>query len=427
MAPIFDRFLTSIVSSSEFRIKFFTRFVFAGLLVAVSYHLLLKAAGFKFPWTSFLFYAGDRFNDWHNSVAAAATFNPYYADTRAISAYFPLAYRFFLIAAGFSRDYSTGIFAFISVALLVLAVFSAYRFVRIGGLETRYQSFATVAVVSMSLLLAYPTLFALDRGNIDIWIGCLCVIFVARLNTDREFLGYLSLCIAIALKGYPLAFLLLALARGKYLGAFLCAMSALLLTVVVLAGMTGGFDYNFKGFLNCIRRYHDTYVIDRHSLFASADPYNGIRSLILIFGSPDAPVAEWSRRVLRTYSFFSAAFALICSIYVLFSRADYPRKVLAVGLLVLVFPNVANDYKLAVLLPAVLLFLFSSYEACVRAAIIFIILCFLMIPKSYLFFNGIGISNVVEPVLILVVFVILVSDSRAWGGIFPRARFRVSE
>ena len=180
--------------------------VIAALVLACGYHATLASLGFKYPWTTFLFIPEDRFNDWHNSVAAAATFNPYYAATKAVSAYFPVAYQVFLVGGDLSPAASTAVYLAISVCLLAASIIVAWRYLQPEAARAVQLRLRDLWLLLLACLLSYPVLFALDRGNIDLWIASLCLIYVATLRTQHEPLGFAALALAISLKAYPLAF-----------------------------------------------------------------------------------------------------------------------------------------------------------------------------------------------------------------------------
>jgi hypothetical protein len=87
---------------------------------------------------------------------------------------------------------------------------------------------------------------------------------------------------------------------------------------------------------------------------------------------------------------------------------------MAVCLLSIIFPNVANDYKLTLLLPGVLALLLDGRDKSRRAVLALSISCLLMVPKSYLFFRGVGFSNLINPLLLLALAAVTIFDRRLW-------------
>lgn len=409
------------------RVYFFSGFVLIGLGAAVLFHATMAALGSAFPWTTFLFRPEDRFNDWHNSVAAAATLDPYYAVTRAVSAYFPFAYDVLRIGVGWTRNVSTSIYLSISLALLSLATWTALYFM--GGAQ-RWQGHRPWKVYLLALagcVGCYPVLFALDRGNLDVWIACLCAIYVASLRANdhrMDAAGAISLALAIALKAYPLAFLGLAVAQRKYRVVAWALLGSVLLSLLGLTALSGGIVHTLHGLQSGLAKYREVYVIGANSLFASSDPYNAIRTVEAFRGASAAVIASKSVGLLKIYQPVAFVFAMLAAVYIVFSEAPYWLRVMATCLVAILFPNVANDYKLSLLLPGLFALLFSrpGVEAGDRLrqkAALFVV-CLLLVPKSYFFINGLGVANIVNATLLSGLTAIVGFDCRRWRILLRR-------
>ena len=406
-------------------VTYFFTVVVACLILACIYHSLLSVAGYGFPWDTFLFMPEDRYNDWHNSVAAAATLDPYFAPRRALSVYFPFAYVVFLAGSGHFWAASAALYLAVSFGLLGGAVGYTWRRGRQAEGGPGEADAKELALLFLAVLLSYPVLFALDRGNLEVWIASMCVFYVAALGTRHEWLGFAALSIAIAVKGYPVAFLVLALARRSYLSTVLCGLAAVALNLFALAMMKGGIVHNVQGWMLNLGAFQQLYVLGPNSLFATSDPYNGIRSLVWIV--PDAwrylvpaggavpSIEAWSAAILRPYTALSFSFAVCGALFALAVPARNWQRVMAICLVVLLFPNVANDYKLCMLLPGVLALVLEE-DRSPRGWIALALACLLMVPKSYYFFAGghIGVTNLINPVLLLVLAVVVIADGEAW-------------
>ncbi|GLU31369.1 glycosyltransferase family 87 protein [Trinickia caryophylli] len=409
------------------RVSFFSRFVLIGLGAAVVFHATMAALGLTFPWTTFLFRPDDRFNDWHNSVAAAATLDPYYAATRAVSAYFPFAYEVLRIGVGWARNVSTSIYLAISLTLLSLASWSAVRFMgHVRGWQ-RHRQWKVFILALAGCVGCYPVLFALDRGNLDVWIACLCVIHAASLRAgDRrtEAAGAVALSLAIALKAYPLAFLALAVAERKYRIVAWALLGGLLLSLIGATALSGGIVHTLHGLQAGLAKYREIYVIGRDSLFASSDPYNAIRTVEVFRGASGAAIASRSAGLLKIYQPIAFAFAMLAAAYIVFSGAPYWLRVMATCLVAILFPNVANDYKLSLLLPGLFALLFSQAEDGagdrLRQKAALFVVCLLLVPKSYFFINGLSVNNLLNATLLSGLIAIVAFDCRRWRTVLRR-------
>jgi hypothetical protein len=411
--------------SASRTIEIFGLVVFGGLAMAGIFQVFTTFLGAEAPWNSFLFLPQERFGDWHKPVAAVA---------KGIPTYFPFSYVVFLLGVKLSWLANTAVYLAISLSLLVASITLAWRFLRPAGEPIGRSERRDLGFLLLSCLFSYPVLFALDRGNLDVWIASLCIIYVATMRTRHEPLGFAALAVAIALKMYPLAFLGLAVAERKYRSAFLCLAAASLMTLVPLAVMWDGFAANLHDLMRSLHLYHEIYVVGPMSMFASSDPYNGIRAgLVLVnapWQGPGGPVLwgpdflRWSSAVLRVYNVLSLGFAMVCAFFVLAVPSPRWRRVMAVCLVAILFPNVANDYKLTLLLPGLLLLLLQP-DFSRRGKTAFVLLCLLMIPKSYWFISDIGLTMVMNPLLLIALAICVMADRRAWRRGLRLLRFRV--
>ena len=85
----------------------------------------------------------------------------------------------------------------------------------------------------------------------------------------------------------------------------------------------------------------------------------------------------------------------------MFFNYELWRKVLIIGLIMILFPNVANDYKMTVLIPGAIALLATAKAGDRNAMTCLFILCLIFVPKSYVFITGVGLSNILHPILLI--------------------------
>jgi hypothetical protein len=405
----------------------------AGFFLACLYHGTLDWMGYSWPWNTFLFNPADRYNDWYNSVAQAASVNPYYSSNHALATYFPIFYVLLKVAVGYGPVTSISIYFLISIILLILAACIARILIWHNG-DSAFQYTKDALLLVLATLISYPVIFALDRGNIDIWIGLLATIFVLTQRTKIWIVGLILLSLAISLKGYPAIFLLLLVSERQYMRAIFCSIFALLISLITLHFLWDGFDLNLTGFLNNLNSYYGMYVLGPHSLFASSDPYNMTRAIFYWlaklwqkFISPNYVVLTmevYSASILKVYSLLSLSFATIAVFFVLAIPEVRWKKVTALCLIALLFPNVSNDYKLCFLFPGLYLFLTDS-ENSESEKVTFALFCLLMVPKSYLFIAGKPISMIINPLLIMALAYKVMEGRQSWKQAIQMVKCRL--
>lgn len=394
-----------------------------GFFLAVGYHATLGSIGMDWPWNTFLFLPGDRFNDWHNSVAQTASGHPYYSSGPALATYFPVTYVLLRVGVGYSAVTSICIYFSISIPLLVLTASLLRTQFREHSFDSVAHYVKDIVLLVAASLISYPVLFALDRGNVDLWIALLSALFVITQRTRFELAGLLCLSLAISLKGYPAVFLLLLVSDLKYKSAMFCLILTLLMSGISLYFMWDGFGRNLNGFLNNLNSYYRVYVIGGGSLFASSDPYNAARLIYFEFvgvwqklvSSNFVPLGleAVSTSILRIYSLLSLSFAILTAFFVLAIPAMRWKKVTALCLVAIIFPNVANDYKLCFLFPGLYLLLMEK-EFSRSERISFVLFCLLMVPKSYFFVHGKPISMFINPLLLVALACQVMGNRQSW-------------
>lgn len=402
------------------KINYLFKFVIFFLLISCAYHLFFNYFNFPNIPQSFLFDSSDRFNDWHNSITSSRASNPYFSDSPALATYFPFSYLLFSIGIPFGRSINTIIYIGITFLLLF---FSIYIFISNKNFVFYKNKYLFSFVIFIIFLLSYPTIFAIDRGNIDIWIASFCIVYVALLDTPYKYVGFISLSVAIMIKGYPLIFLILGLKRKEYRLVALTLSASILLTIVLMNFYWGGFTLTFNGLSKNMSGYYSNYVLGLNSLFGSSDIFSGIKSFLLMykqyFLSHNILVSYYNNIIsgngfiLNIYLACNIFVLCLSCFFILFLPLREWKRFLLVCLVAITFPNIANDYKLCLLYPGVLMLIFSGDSS--RTACIALILCsLLMIPKSFIMISGYSISNLINPILLFSLFIVIFLDFKAW-------------
>lgn len=406
------------------KINIFFCITLIGLLVASIFHIYMYFIGMNYPWITFLFDPNDRFNDWHNAITSSAENNPYYTNSKAVPAYFPVIYKLMYYISGNGRQVLTAIYLAISLILIWISVVVASKYMYEKSNKTKLE-FRHVLFLFLSIVLTYPSLFSLDRGNIDIWIGSLCLIYVALLNTKLYCFGYAALLAAICFKSYPIIFLLMSVLGRDYKKILLMVVLVISLNILAMATMADGFFMSVEGLKRGLSAYYDTYVIGGASLFATSDLYNPIRFVVhelapkISSESSANSITNISVNIINWYGFFSLALLIINISIVLFVPITAWRKVLLLGITALMFPNVANDYKLCILFPGLMAFILNPRPPEKNDFLIGSLLLLLFIPKSYYFIDDTAtgpyaLKNILNPILLIAAEGLLIRDRRAW-------------
>lgn len=351
----------------------------AGWTAALLYHYVMGGIlRLPYPANTFLFDPGDRFADLTNTWGQAKAAQPYQAGGPAASAYFPVVYAGLKLLSRASRPWA--------VAVYLLAAIGATAAMAAAWIRRERPRFAgdprwaiIPALILFVTLANYPFLFAIDRGNVDPIITALLAAAVLTLQAGRPLAGGALLGLSAAAKGFPIVAAALWLRRrGGAAGAAVAV--AVLAALVVLPGLlfAGGIPATLRGLAAGLSRFRALYVFGEWSAHYSADGLNALRIGMEALGfKPDLPVlvASWEAVAL--------VWAALLGLAALLLAGALWRQGLAVALVMLVFPNVTNDYKLVVLVPVVLAWLSSDETSPWRDRTFALCAGLLFVPKHY--------------------------------------------
>lgn len=381
---------------------FFAVYAFGWGLNFIYYFLIATPLGYQLPQSTFLLHSADLYSDLILTWTQAKLPNPYF--TASISTYFPLTYALLSKTAAFSAG---------NLILAYLATsFAAMFSVWVWWLRTQWPRWKgdarwpVIVVLSATLAICnYPLLFALDRGNLDPVAMGLLFVALELLSRNRGTVGGVVLALASGLKGFPLAAILLWIERRRVLGAAVVVTGMVALILVPATTFEGGISVSLRGLLGHLGQFHDVYVVGALSSHYSADWLNAMRVLWRWRGLAfdGASIVPW-------YELSATLWAAALSFLALFVIRSGWRKLLAVVLIMLTFPNVANDYKLVFLLPVILKWLTTTASIDWRSTIFGISMALLMVPKHFYFPRANDVSSiscVISPVLISLASLVL--------------------
>lgn len=376
----------------------------AGWAAALLYHHVAGAIlGLPYPASTFLFDPGDRFNDLVLTWQLALAPDPYSVNATAaggplVAAYFPAVYAALRALRGAERVQVVLLYA--QAALGAMAALGAAWIARERPRWQGDSRFAIAPVLVLFVVLAnYPLLMALDRGSLEPLIVVFLAAALLALDAGRPVAGGVLLGLSAAAKGYPLVAALLWLRRGRPLGAAVAAGTLALLLVLPGLLFAGGVSGTLQGLSSGLVAFRTAYVHGTWSAHYSVDGLNALR-----IGAEALGLTLDPGRLVRAWEAFAAGWAaLLCLDVLLVARGSW-RQALAVTLIMLVFPNVANDYKVMVLIPVVLTWLSSDDAYGWRDRLFGACAALLFVPKHYgpaLAWRDATISCLVSPVLVL--------------------------
>ncbi|MCL2143085.1 MAG: DUF2029 domain-containing protein [Methanomassiliicoccaceae archaeon] len=350
--PVFTLFLTILIA-------FFIVFVIAAVVTGGdSIHMV------------FLADKRDTFMDHFNSIKYSSD-HPY---TRFHVIYPPLVTSFYTVLGYLTipfvdvasieelapalRSSQMGIMSFLIITLVTF-----YALYLIFSRIVREEGIRKELMFLFAVLLAYPFVYALERGNSIIMALVFCLLFILGHKSENKYVryaSYIALGCAAGIKLYPAILWLLILKDRNYREAGICAAIVAVLVFVPFV-FTDGSPLIF---------------FDKVFSYASANPgFTNLNQIITgIFGEwlglSEGGVSVISYAVIGT-------FTLLSFIVILFDKEMKFWKVLAlIGCNLVLGLGIGAQYQIIYMTPAILYFLAS--EKNMTRENLFYVVCFAM-------------------------------------------------
>jgi hypothetical protein len=393
------------VESMWRRLADFATIYAVGWIFALAYNnIIAPTLGYQWPRGSFLFRPDIRYSDLTISWTQGNAPNPYIANgTNFAATYFPFAYLAFGALGKLTPTHVVLVYHGLTFTAL-LGVWTWWLRKQRGLWRGDSRWSIVILLTAFVVVCNYPLLFAVDRGNIDPITMCLMYAAVMLTERSKGVVGGLLLVLASASKAFPFAAVLYWIRRRRIF-AVLVAVAGIVAAVIVPAmTLSGDVLTTLRAFAANTTVFRDGYVLGPFSSHYSTDWLNAIR-ILARWSSVPLDMTKFVPWYERTVVAGSGILALLA----LFVVRDVWRELLAIVLIMLFFPNVANDYKLIFLLPPILEWLASSARGW-RSITFCITSALLMIPKHYYFpVEGdiASVSCVISPILLLVMSTVL--------------------
>ena len=380
--------------------------------------------GKGYPESYVLGLPSGRFDDFTN-LALVSTFPNPYVEPAAI---YP-APAFVLFRLLSPNDTVSLVFMFfISIFALALLLVRVLALLSPGAWARASMAFGF-------MVLCYPLLFCIDRGNLDIVLFPLIAWAIYFYVRRRDLAGTACLLPAICLKIYPAIFLVLLLRRRKAGLAILGGIIAAAITLTCFCFFQESAAVLWNAYLQDLDYHYDWFILGNNSIGASPSPWNAYKIVLLELQKFNliAPVifrfdGTFIAASFRIYSVVFALFALLWTGYAVLYERRMMRGILMLLLLISIAEPSGGDYRQTYASMALILLVLLPDRRRGDYTVL-VLLALAAIPKREILLTATGypdlpIQALLNPVLILVAMGILLYQSRhAWD--WHRARQRL--
>jgi hypothetical protein len=391
------------------RLQLLVTVVLVGTVASVIFHYVQGYyLGHGYPRSTFLDLPSVHFSDWDNTYRYAQHFLHRQPGGRFV--YFPFA--FLLACLSTLLPLRLGFVVLVGSFLVVLAWLCDRLALRAAGGKLQRLQWGFVLIV-----LSYPVLFVIDRGNYEMLVFIFIAAFVVLFERGRTGWAAAFLALAIAMKLYPATLLIVLLARRRYRACAGAALGALLLTgagIVLLAAWSG---YSLTQVVHiCLSEkslYQSQMVTQLGGLGYGHSLWGAARLSMILSG---IATAAWHSRL---YDVVAALIFVAVSLQVLFREKVLWRQVLLLTIPGILLPFVSADYTLIQLYVPLLLFL-AAPGAGRRGLVVAGLFGLLLVPADYYYFALIDLqvstSVFVYPLALLgMLYVVLRSEPQLFG------------
>jgi hypothetical protein len=395
------------------------------ILITVSVHGLFNSLatgfGLTFPYTTFLSNPSDLFADIVKIAASLPGSLPddlslrprwelnyfndkSYGGVEALkvgnNSHFhppPLAMLVYLVSRAYLANFSGASLVLITVLLWLLPLLIAPWFLT--------NDKKKAALVSLSILVAYPVLFAISRGNIIAGFTGVAIVYAILLANEKKHILIFVFLLGIAFNLRPNAviFILIPFIYFPFKSALKIASGACLAaTALFFLGLEISRalypDYNIRSWLRGVEIYHSLYVIGDAGLAFGSSGFGAVKFVLTVLG--------FSKLNLKLINYVIAGVALITllsSIY-LFSnkKIDKISMVFIISALYVVSSSVLADYHLIIFIAFILLTMNDlSATARISTYIPLAASILILVPKNLMFIHGYSLQTVLNPLLLI--------------------------
>jgi hypothetical protein len=400
------RLITPSEPESFDKRKFVRHFTLIGLLLAMIYHLVLMRPPISspgYPYNTFLFLPEDRFNDfWNTWNPFRQLENPY---NNSLSIYFPATFIILFALQVFGK--------FVFLGFLISAITGMF-------LLCYYCQPAKhrTVLLSIALMLSYPFVFAVDRGNIDLLLLNLVLLWCILRSKGYDAAASLCLGLAGAAKIVPLLLLLPDLVKFRLRRLCLTAAFAAIFTGIGLLMLPDPIDRTLQLLSKNQEDWKRIWLLQGQSIPYSHCLLSVVKVGAIAYchetGISVRPVHEWSFKYCNWIQYVGLPLMLLAG-WRLRHENEWKSIFVAVAAMLLL-PPLSHDYKLLYLFLPLLLFLNEPPGAEDRK--LAILFGLLLIPKAYWFlFSSVSIAVIMNPILICLILWILLKRGAVRCGV----------
>jgi len=395
------------------------------------YNSLSVAYGLNnFPYSTFLFYSNDLHADlvkmamgyWHNVHIDTSHWDPIYQKFYELyhSGFFvkhhfnnnhlpPLPFLIGIFLGKILQSSSPGLIVSVYYLIVFLTIFTIATYLK----KNRHDFY----ILTIGMLLSYPVLMVLTRGNIFSFFTSFSIIAFLFLIYQKRFPWIAVLLLSFAIEFRPnIALLSILFFVYPYKSALRYIVASAVVSLgsfFILTAISHTIcpQYSLESFIAGLHNYINIYITGNMGVLFNNSLYGAIRSLSIAW---HIPISTTSLLSINTIIAITGILSLFIILYLYLQKKinTYEFIFFTVSITTL-STTIFATYHLTIFLFFVLIgFKKNSYELSKYYNLIVFTTIFLLVPKNYIFFDFIykdflSAETILNPVVLLLSSIVL--------------------
>jgi len=393
--------------------------MFCGFFAAIFYNYM---HGYymqhTYPYMTFLWIPYQHLDDFVNVLFYVKDLNPYLG--RFPETQYPFLYCVAYVLGLLPLKIALAIYVAFTLIPLYIVLYQRLRLIMLSRLET-------ILFTIILIMTAYPVLYTLDRGNFEGILFSLVLLFWISFEIKSYWLSVVFLSMGMAMKLFPIVFLVLFFSRNKLKYVFGALGLTAVLTIIPLFLFQGGFVDNFL-YLVSGNNFDNwaflQFISPAAMVQRGANLFNFFKIILLKSGliySLDMAI------FFKLYLVFAISIFVLIAVYALRTAQALWEKAAFLTFSMIMLPHLSSDYRLIYIFIPLIFFIVETHSNTKFAFCCAIMFALLLIPKQYMFLSGlitdsgqrdVGIGTVLNPIIIILfLFIIAISNLKKRAAI----------
>ena len=390
------------------------------------FNSLSSAFGLNFPYTTFLFSPGDLFADYFKVIFSYPHVGFY--DLETIPKFSNLLKSYFetnpyqgvtgLLLGDLSHFHLTPLTTLVSLLSFKLMQYISPLWLFCMSMAVifiiYYYIINKVVVVKndkllwyLSLLISYPTLFFVTRGNIFAGITSMSILgFLVFFFKGKKYFAYFLLAVAVNIRPNAIIYVCAVLINNQKIRykelVYFVAFSAAIFMFTLYFSNSIYHDYTLSNFLSGLKIYHSLYVYGNGGMAYGSSLFSPLK---VLFGANS--FSELSSL------FIAGIFLLVSIILKLRNNISDSIYVFLISSCYVLGSSVFADYHLGVFISPLLLYYLEKTRKSVSGIsnignidsfefiMIYASSILMLSPKNYIFYHGYSLQVILNPLILL--------------------------